>query len=164
MDLVTPGLGLIFWTTLAFLVAMFLLKKMAWGPILQGLKDREESIDGALKAAEEAKKEVANLTAQNEELLKEARNERDVMLKEARETKENIISEAKGKAQEEAEKIIKSARESIENEKMAAITELKNHVASLSIEIAEKILREELSAEDKQKTLVDNLLKDVKMN
>jgi F-type H+-transporting ATPase subunit b len=164
MDLVKPALGLVFWMTVSFIIILALLKKFAWGPILKGIKSREESIDGALKEAQKARKEMESLKSSNEQLLKEARNERDKILKEARETKDSIVNEAKGKAKEEADKIISSAREAIQNEKLAAITELKNQVANLSIEIAEKILKEELSSEDKQKTLVKGFLQDVSLN
>lgn len=128
------------------------------------IKEREDSIDGALKSAENAKLEMQNLKSDNEKILAQARNERDMMMKEAREMKESIVGEAKGKAKEEADKILTSAREAIQNEKMAAITELKNQVALLSVEIAEKILKRELSDENKQKDLIGDLLKDTKLN
>jgi F-type H+-transporting ATPase subunit b len=164
MGLITPGIGLIFWTTLAFLVVLFLLKKMAWKPILEAIKKREESIDQALKTAESAKLEMAALKASNEKLLKEAREERDAILKEARDHKDAIISEAKTKAQSEADRILVAARETIRNEKMAAISELKNQVASLSIDIAEKILKTELSAENKQNAVINNLVNEINLN
>lgn len=162
--LVQPGIGLIVWMTVAFLVVWVLLGKFAWKPILKSLKERESSIEDALNSAKKAKEEVASLKADNEKLLQEARNERDAMLKEARETKERIVAEAKTAAAEEGSQIIAKARESIQNEKNAAITELKNHVATLSIEIAEKILKAELDNEEKQKQLVSTLLEDVKLN
>lgn len=164
MGLITPGIGLIFWTTVAFLVVLFLLKKMAWGPIMDAIKKREESIDQALKTAENAKLEMAALKATNEKLLKEAREERDAILKEARDHKDAIISEAKTKAQSEADRILVAARETIRNEKMAAISELKNQVATLSIDIAEKILKTELSSENKQATVVNNLVNEINLN
>lgn len=164
MELVTPGIGLIVWTSLAFLIAWFILGKFAWKPILKALSDRESSIEDALQMADRAKREMAELKSANEDLLKEARLERDKMLKEARDTKDAIVNEAKEKAQEEGDKIITAARDTIRNEKMAAVTELKNQVGKLSIEIAERILKSELSAEAKQKALVDNLLDDVKLN
>lgn len=164
MELVTPDIGLAIWTTLAFIILMFLLKKFAWGPILKGVQDREETIAESLQSAEKAREEMAALQSQNEDLLREARIERDKILKEARDAKDAIISESKGKAQEEANKIIASARENIQHEKMAAISELKNQVAQLSIEIAEKIIRERLSDSEKQKALVKDLMDDVKLN
>ncbi len=164
MDLVKPEFGLVFWMTVSFLIVLFLLKKFAWKPILASLKERETSIEDALNSAKKARDEVSNMKAENERILQEARNERDLMLKQARETKDMIVNEARGKAQTEADRIIAIARESINNEKMAAITELKNQVATLSIEIAEKVIRQQLSSDEKQKALVNDLLKDVKLN
>ncbi len=138
MELVKPEFGLIFWMSISFLIVVFLMRKFAWGPILSSLKERETSISDALNAAKRAKEEVANMTAENERILQEARNERDVLLREARETKEQIINESRAKAQVEGDRLITLAREAITNEKMAAITDLKNQVAYLSIEIAEK--------------------------
>ncbi|MBK7666433.1 MAG: F0F1 ATP synthase subunit B [Sphingobacteriaceae bacterium] len=163
-SLTTPGIGLIVWTTVVFLLLVFLLSKYAWKPILNSIKEREESIANALSSAENAKEEMAKLMAGNEKILAEARAERDAMLKEARDTKDSIVNEAKSKAKSESDRILASAREQITNEKNAAITELKNQVATLSIEIAEKILKSELSSDDKQKALVSNLMKDVNLN
>ena len=140
------------------------MRKFAWGPILSSLKERETSISDALNAAKKAKEEVANMTAENERILQEARNERDVLLREARETKDQIINESRAKAQVEGDRLITLAREAITNEKMAAITDLKNQVAYLSIEIAEKMIRQKLSNDEQQKALVQEMLKDVKMN
>jgi F-type H+-transporting ATPase subunit b len=162
--LVTPEIGLIVWTTVTFLILLFLLTKFAWKPILSAVKQREENIEEALKAADRAKKEMEALKADNEKLLNEARIERDAMLKEARETKEKIIAEAKEKASQEADRIIQDAHQAIHREKMAAITELKNQVAELSIEIAEKILKEELSNEEKQRAMLENIVKDINLN
>jgi F-type H+-transporting ATPase subunit b len=162
--LVTPGIGLIFWTTLCFLLLIVLLGKYAWKPILGAIKEREEGITKALESAEKAKLEMKELVAGNEKILEQARAERDAMLKEARETKDNIVNEAKAKSKLEADRILNSAREQITNEKNAAITELKNQVATLSIEIAEKILKSELSSDEKQKSLVNTLMKDVNLN
>ncbi len=164
MDLVTPSLGLIFWTTAVFVLLFILLSKFAWKPILSAVKSREEGIENALKAAEQAKIEMAALTTTNENLLKEAYVERDNMLKHAKETQENIINLAKVKAKEEGDKLINAARAAINIEKQAAITELKNQVASLSIEIAEKIVRQHLSTDEKQKVLAENLVKEVSLN
>ena len=164
MELVKPDFGLVFWMSVSFLIVVFLMRKFAWGPILTMLKERETSIEDALNAAKKAKEEVANMKAENERILQEARNERDKMLKEARDTKDAIVNEARTKAQVEGDRMITIARETINNEKMAAITELKNQVATLSIEIAEKVIRQQLSSDEKQKALVQELLKDVKMN
>ncbi|MFZ7115122.1 MAG: F0F1 ATP synthase subunit B [Bacteroidota bacterium] len=164
MELIKPQFGLIFWMALSFLILMFILGKFAFPIIMKSLKEREDSITNALSAAEKAKKEMAALQADNEKLLVQARAERDLMLKEARDTKDAIVAEAKNKAQAEANKILATTRETINNEKNAAITELKNQVAAMSIEIAEKILRQELSNDEKQKTLMDNLMKDISLN
>ena len=164
MGLVTPGIGLIFWTTLSFLVVLFLLKKMAWKPILTALKEREESITKALAAADKAKFEMAELKAGNKKLVNEARSEREQMLKEARETKNKLITDAKEMATDEANKIIKSAHETIKTEKEAAIAELKNQVSQLSIDIAEKILKNELKDPSKHDELVKNSINEFKLN
>jgi F-type H+-transporting ATPase subunit b len=164
MELVKPEFGLIFWMSISFLIVVFLMRKFAWGPILSSLKERETSISDALNAAKKAKEEVANMTAENERILQEARNERDVLLREAREAKDQIINESRAKAQVEGDRLITLAREAITNEKMAAITDLKNQVAYLSIEIAEKMIRQKLSNDEQQKALVQEMLKDVKMN
>lgn len=157
-------IGTVAWASVAFLVVLILLKKLAWKPILKSLDERESSIQNALSSAEKAREEMAALQSENEDLLREARIERDKILKEARDAKDEIISESKGKAQEEANKITAAARENIQHEKMAAISELKNQVAQLSIEIAEKIIRERLSDSEKQKALVKDLMDDVKLN
>ncbi|MFN5323388.1 MAG: F0F1 ATP synthase subunit B [Bacteroidota bacterium] len=164
MELVKPAFGLVFWMLVSFSIIVFILKKFAWPVILGSLNEREKSISDALNAAEKAKQEMANLKADNEKLLAEARNQRDLILKEARDAKESIINEARTKATEEADRLLRISREQIQNEKMAAITELKNQVASLSIEIAEKVIRQQLSSDEKQKQLVQDMLKDVKMN
>ena len=163
-SLITPGIGLIFWTTVVFLLLLVLLGKYAWKPILNAIKTREEGIEKALASAESALNDMRELKSNNEKILAEARNERDALIKEAREAKDSIINEAKSKAQKEADRIMAAARDQIINEKNAAVTELKNQVATLSIEIAEKILRSELSSDEKQKTLVNNLMKDVNLN
>lgn len=164
MELVTPGFGLLFWTTLSFLIVLFLLKKMAWKPILEALKERENSISEALKAADKAKMDMARLKADNDKLLNEARAERDAMMKEARETRNKIIEEAKDKAKSEADKLIVTAQNSIENQKNAAIAELKNQVAEMSLVIAEKILMSELSDKGKQEKLIEDSIKSFKAN
>ena len=164
MELVQPGIGLIFWMTLAFGILIWILTKFAWKPIMKGLKEREESIDEALNSAKTAREEMKELKFSNEQLLKEAKEERDAMLREARKVKESIIDEAREKANIEAGRIIDNAKESIQFEKLAAIHEVKNQVAKLSIEIAEKVIRLELSGKDKHKELIDRLLKEVKEN
>jgi F-type H+-transporting ATPase subunit b len=164
MELIQPGLGLIFWMTLSFALVLFLLGKYAWKPIMKMLKEREESIDQALNQANKAREEMKGLKIDNEKLLAEAKNERDAILSEARKIREKMIEEARGKANEEAQRIVDNALERIENEKMAAITELKNQIALLSIEIAEKLVREELSHDKKQEDLIKKMLDDFKAN
>ena len=158
------SLGLFFWQTLLFVGLLFLLKKYAWGPILSAVNEREEGIKNALNAAENAKKEMENLQADNQKLLKEARAEREAMLKEARELKEKMIGDAKGEAKQEAAKLITMAQAAIETEKKAAISDLKSKVADLSISIAEKVLGEELSSNEKQEKLVESMLDDAGLN
>ncbi|MFL5764735.1 MAG: F0F1 ATP synthase subunit B [Bacteroidia bacterium] len=164
MQLVQPAFGLIFWMLLSFGIIFWILKKFAWKPILNMLNERETSIQNALDSAEKAKEEMKALQSNNERILNEARAERDQMLKDARDIREKMIAEAKGLATKEGDRLLAIARENIQNEKMAAITDLKNQVATLSIEIAEKILKSELSSDEKQKTLVNTLLKDVNLN
>ena len=162
MELVTPAIGLIFWTTVVFTLLVLLLKKFAWKPILSAVDERNKSIKDSLAQAEKARSEMSELTANNEKIIAQAKVDRDIILKEARDMKNEIISEAKEKANKEAEKLVSTAKEQILNEKMKAITELKNHVADLSIEMAEKILSSELSDVTKQKELVTKALKESK--
>ena len=164
MELVTPEIGLIFWTTIVFLLLLIVLKKYAWKPILAAVDERNKSIEDALKAADKAKKEMLALNTDNEQILIQAKKERDALLKEGREIKDNIIAEAKDKSKIEAEKILTTAKEQINNEKMKAITELKNQVAEISIDIAEKILKSELSDKNKQKELIAEALKSNELN
>jgi F-type H+-transporting ATPase subunit b len=164
MELIRPEIGLLFWMTVSFLIVLAILRKYAWKPILNMLSSREQSIEEALNAAKKAREDVANLKASNEKLLNDARIERDQMLREARDTRDSIVAEARNKAQQEANKILAQAREAINTEKVAAIAELKNQVAAMSIEIAEKILRQELSSYDKQKVVIENLVKDINLN
>ncbi len=164
MELVTPEIGLIFWTTIVFLLLLIVLKKYAWKPILAAVDERNKSIEDALKAADKAKKEMLALNTDNERILIQARKERDALLKEGREIKDNIIAEAKDKAKIESDKILITAKEQINNEKMKAITELKNQVAEMSIDIAEKILKSELSDKNKQKELIAEALKSNELN
>lgn len=164
MELVTPSIGLVFWTAIAFICLLILLKKFAWKPILSAIKDREQFIDDALNKAELAKQEMARLTSQNEELMKQARAERDEILKEAKLLKDNIVNEAKSQAQAEGAKLIEKARIEIENQKKAAVAELKGQVSALSLDIAERVLRNQLDDQTKQQELVNSLLKDVELN
>ncbi len=164
MGIIEPGLGLIFWMLIVFAVLLWILKKFAWKPILNSLHERESSIEDALHAADKAKEEMQQLKFDNEKLLKEAKNERDEILQAARKVRETIIDEAKEKATIEADRIVESAKEIIHYEKMAAMTELKNQIAGLSIEIAEKILGEELSSTDKQKELINKHLEKINFN
>lgn len=158
------SVGLFFWQTLLFVALVLLLKKFAWKPILDAVNEREQGIKDALDSAEQAKQEMANLQADNEKLLKEARAERDAMLKEARDIKNKMINDAKEEAKVEADKMVAQAQAAIESEKKAAIADLKNQVASLSLEIAEKVVKENLSNDDKQQKLVKNLLEDSSLN
>ena len=158
------SLGLFVWMGVLFVLLVLLLKKYAWGPILEAVNDREEGIKNALASAEEAKKEMQNLTADNENLIKEARAERDAMMKEAREIKEKMISEAKEEAKGEATKMIELAKVSIEQEKQAALAHLKKEVGELSITIAKAVVKKELSSQDDQIKLVEGMLKEVTLN
>jgi F-type H+-transporting ATPase subunit b len=156
--------GLFFWQLVLFIGLIFVLKKFAWKPILNAVNEREEGIKNALAQAEQARKEMQNLTADNERILKEARNEREELLKDARSIRENMIETAKNEAQTEAHKLMEKAKESIETEKLAAITDLKKQVAELSIGIAEKLMKDQLASKDAQVKLIDNMLKDIKLN
>ena len=158
------SVGLFFWQSLLFVILVFFLRKYAWKPILNAVEEREDGIKNALDSAEKAKQEMENLNADNQRILAEARIERDRLLKEAREMKNNIINEAKEQAGSEADKILSSAKKQINNEKMKAITELKNSVADLSIDMATMVLKSELKNSDKQKQLVTEALKEVNLN
>ena len=164
MGLLTPDYGLLFWMVLSFSVVLFILKKYAWKPILSALKEREKSIEGALKSAEKAKLEMAKMQADNEKILAEARLERDKLIKEARQMKDKIVEEAKTLAQVEAQKMIEAARLSINSEKKAAIKEIKDQVAILSIQVAEKLIKDKLADSANQSDYIDKLVKDIKLN
>ncbi len=164
MSLVTPAIGLMFWTCIIFTLLIVLLRKFAWKPILTAVDDRNEQINSALKAADKARLEIENLNNDNERILLEAKSERDQLLKEARDIKDNIINEAKEKASNEAENILNAAKSQIENEKMKAITELKNSVAVLSIDIAEKVLKNELKEKSNQEDFINRILKNSELN
>ena len=164
MELVTPDVGLLFWTFISFALLFFLLKKFAWKPIVGTVNDREKSIRDALASAEKARLEMENLQADNKRILQEARIEREAMLKEARDLKNKMITDAKDEAQTQANKMIAQAQSAIESEKNAAMAELKSHVAGLAVDIAEKVVREELSNKGKQLKLVQSMLSEAKLN
>lgn len=160
MELLNPSVGLLFWTTIIFVAIVVLLKKMAWGPITTALRERENSIAEALEAAEKARIDMADLKSANEKILNEAKAERSKILSEANDVKTSIITEAKDKASEEAGKIIDNAKVEIENQKNLALTQIKDQVATLSLEIAEKILREQLGTQESQEKHIENLLQE----
>lgn len=164
MELVTPSIGLIFWTGLVFLLLLLVLTKFVWKPVLKAVNEREQKISDALELAEKTKTEMKALQAQNENLLKEARAERDAIVKDAKETATKMVEDAKNAAKTEAGKIVAAAREAINADKAAAISELKTQVAAFSIEIAEKIVRGELSTDGKQKALAEKLAGDINLN
>lgn len=164
MELVLPGIGLIFWSTITFLIVLFLLRKFAWKPILDALHQREDFIDESLQAAEKAKAEVANMKAENERLLDEARVERDRIIKEANEAGKRMIEEARAEATKQANRQVEEARQAIQTEKAAALADVKQKVAEMSLAIAEKLMRKELANEEAQKQLVQDYLQEVKVN
>ncbi len=164
MDLVTPSIGLIFWTSLTFITVFFILRKFAWKPILGALDEREKTIADSLATAERAKQEMATLNVENARLLQETRAEREKLLKDAKTVADRLVGEAKDKAIEESNRIIASAQEAIKNEKQAALTEVRNQVAHLSLTIAEKLLKNELSNKNSQIDLAQNFLKEIKSN
>lgn len=164
MALVTPDIGLIIWQLIVFLIVLFILRAFVWRPILSALKAREFQIEDSLRAADNAKAEMEQIKADNEYLLQEARIERDAILKEAKEQATHIVEHAKAETSDITSKMIQDARDAIEVEKKAALTEVKDLVASLSLDIAEKVLRQNLSDDKSQKALVDKFIKDVKIN
>lgn len=164
LDLVMPAIGIVFWTTLIFLILLVLLKVFAWKPILNAVKERNDSISEALNSAEKAKEEMSKLQASNEQVLKEARIERDNIVKEARDLKDQMVVDAKALAKVEADKIIESAKNAINNEKRAAINDIKNQIASISVDIAEKLLQKELGDKKGQDELINNLLDKTNIN
>jgi len=164
MKLVTPDFGLIIWMMLTFLTVLFLLSKFAWKPIMKMIGEREKSIEDALQSAELAKNEMLKLQAGNQQLLRDAQVERDLILKAARDAKDEIIAEARNRASVEAERLIGLAREAIMNERNAAVIELKNQVAQLSLLVAEKLVKQQLSSDEKQKELSEKLLSELKLN
>jgi len=162
--LLSVSVGTVFWASVSFIIVLLLLKKMAWGPIVASLKEREEGIANALNEAERARAEMVKLQAGNEDLLRQARDERDQILKDAKLVAEKIRSEASAKTQAETDRMITAARAEIENQKKAAIAELKNSVATLSIDIAEKLVREKLTDSEKQKALNQSMAADISAN
>jgi F-type H+-transporting ATPase subunit b len=164
MDLVTPGIGMIFWSTLFFLILLFILGRFAWPAILAAVVARNESIRRALDAANKAREEMAQLQAGNEKILAEAKTERDALLRDAKQVKEKLIADAKEKAAEEANKLVQSAREAIRTEKAAALNDMKEQMSILSVDIAEKILRAKLGESKAQKELVDKLINEADLN
>lgn len=164
MELLNPSIGIVFWTTIAFLILLFLLRKFAWKPILNTVNQREQKISESLAAAEKAREEMEKLTATNEKLVQEAREERTKILAEAKQIKDKMINEAKDQAKVEADKIAEANRKEIENQKNAAIAELKDTAANLSLEIAEKVIRRELKEDKAQQAYVQELLTDIKNN
>jgi len=163
MGFVTPDYGTIFWMLIIFGIVLFILKKFAWVPILKALKDREKSISDALNSAEKARKEVAGLKATNDQIIAEARREKDIILKEARDIKDKIIADARVQANAETQKSVETAKLQINAEKAAAINEIKQQVAELSVKIAEKIIRKQLESTSEQERLVADQLKDLKL-
>jgi len=162
-SLISPEIGLLFWTTLTFLILLILLRKFAWKPILNAVKSREENINNALNAAKKAQEDNAKLQESNKEVLKEARAERDNMIKEAKELKNQMVNEAKKVAEVETDKIRKAAITDIQNEKNAVMDDLKKQVANLAVDIAEKIMKENLSKDENQKKLISELVDDIKI-
>ena len=164
MGLITPGLGLIFWSALGFLIVLFLLSKYAWKPILAALDEREKSIEEALKSAEIARNEMANLKAENERIIHESKIERDKMLLQASETSKQMVEEAKDLAAKEGQLMLEKAKAAIETEKLAALEELKVQVGVLSLAVAEKLLKRNFTSDASQQKLVEELVKDIKLN
>ncbi len=164
MALLTPSIGLIFWTTVSFLILLFLLRKMAWKPILTSVKEREHRITDAVMQAEKARAEMAALSANNERLLNEAREERAIIIKEAKAVGDKLIADAKEKAGVEFNKKVADASREIENQKMAALTEVKNYAGQMALDIAEKVLKKEFSDRNKQERYASELVDDLKLN
>ncbi|MDR7128942.1 F-type H+-transporting ATPase subunit b [Algoriphagus sp. 4150] len=164
MDLILPSSGLIFWQLFGFLALLFILIKFAWKPMLAAIEERETSINNALKAAETARNEMANLKAENEKLLAEARLERDTILKKAQDVSVKMIDEAKAEAVKVGAQMIENAKAVIETEKKAALADVRTQVAALSLEVTEKLLRKNLSDDKSQKDLVDGFIKELKLN
>lgn len=164
MNLITPEFGLLFWQTITFLVLLLLLSRFAWKPIMSSLREREETIEGALRSAELARVEMTKLRADNERLLDEARAERDAMMRKAQQTADAIVEEAKNKAATESNRIVESARAAILSERQAAIDDIRRQVAALSVDIAEKVIRRQINGDTQQRQLVDQFVKDIHLS
>lgn len=164
MDLLKPELGLFVWTLFAFLIVFMILKKYAWAPILKSLNEREKNIADSIASAERVKAEMATMQAENQKIMAEAREERTLMLKEAKDMKDKIVNDAKDQAKAEAAKIMSDARTQIEHMKMAAMTEVKNEVAILALQVAEKVLRKNLSSDAEQSSYAKQLAEEVSLN
>ena len=163
-SLITPAIGTLFWTVVIFTLFFLILKRFAWKPVLNIVKQRDEMIKGSLASAEKARKEMLKLQSDNEAILRKAREERETILKEARDIRDKLIAEAKGKASEEAEKLIEKARTGIEREKAIALADIREQVANLSVDIASKLLGEKLKQTGEQQKLIDNYLRDIDFN
>lgn len=164
MELVTPGLGLIIWMGLSFLILLFILGKFAWKPIMKSIKEREEFISQSITNAHKAKEELAKIQATAEKILLDAREQKDAILRDAKKMSDQMINEAKTNAARDSQNIITSAKETIRNERIAAVADLKNQMASISLDIAGKILRQQLASDTKQQELVNQLLKEVQFS
>lgn len=162
-SLTSPAIGLVFWTTIIFIIFFLVLKRFAWKPILNAVKARDEMIKGSLASAEKARKEMLKLQSDNEAILKKAREEREGILREARDIRDKLISEAKGQAASEAEKLVEKARAGIEREKAKALEDIREQVAYLSVEIASKLLNERLQRTNEQEKLINNYLKELNL-
>lgn len=163
MDLVTPQLGLLVWPALSFLLLLVVLRKFAWKPILDSVNERDAQIRQALDAAKEAREAMVRLQADNEQLMAQARAERDQMLSEAKKTRDHLLSESRSKAEEEAKRLLEMARQDIENERKATLTEVRNLVATLSVDVAEKLLRKELQKDEAQEAYLQEQLRDLQI-
>jgi F-type H+-transporting ATPase subunit b len=164
MELIQPDFGLVIWMMISFLIVLFILRKAAWKPILKGIKQREDKIDDALSAAEKAKEEMEKLKVENKQIIEEAINERDKIISEAKEIKTRLLNDANENARIEAHKIIEQAKTQIESEKIAAIIEIKEHLVGLSMDIAEKVIKEKLKGDKEQEKMINEMLKDIKLN
>jgi F-type H+-transporting ATPase subunit b len=164
MNLITPEFGLLFWQTITFLFLLLLLGRFAWKPIMSSLREREETIEGALRSAELARQEMTKLRADNERLLDEARAERDAMMRKAQQMADAIVEEAKNKAAAESNRIVEGARAAIQSERQAAIDDIRRQVATLSVDIAEKVIRRQINSDPQQRQLVDQFVKDIHLS
>ena len=164
MELLLPKLGMMFWTLIAFGLVFFILAKYAWKPIVGSLEERQNNIDDAILSAEKVRQEMSELKSENEELLAKAREERSQMMRDAKETRDNIIAEAREQAKDEMNKIVADAQAVIHQQKMAAITDLKNQIGNLVLEVSEKVIRRELSSQGEQEKYIKDLTQNVELN